>query len=223
MPISEMELLQAVEEFWLARRSGTQSAKHDKAILTLIASELEALGWAGHVAQGTNDPLAIVSGYFRSAKSWDIVCRDPDGRPRICVEFKSQVDSYGNNENNRYEEALGSGLDVRARYGGRAALGFVLVICDEEATRKPTRDRPQTDAVFKGTSHIDRRLIFAERIVEFELGTGSLYNAAAVLMVGRDGAVRHPANADLRIANFPDKLARAAEQMNEPDGSGSTP
>lgn len=211
MPFSDSEIENAVAEFWGARESGTQSAKHDKAFLSLVANELEALGWPAHVAQGFSDPLAIVGGHFRAAKAWDIVCRDSKGEPRICVEFKSQVDSYGNNENNRYEEALGSGLDVRARYGSEAALGFFLVICDEEATRRITRDRlPDLDDIFKGTSHLDRRMIFAERIVEWELQQRPLYDAAAVLMVTRDGAFTHPRNPALWITGFPDKLARAA-------------
>jgi hypothetical protein len=161
--------------------------------------------------KGFQDPLSTVAGHFRAAKSWDIVCRDSKGIPRICVEFKSQVDSYGNNENNRYEEALGSGLDVRARYGEHAALGFLLIFCDEEATRRPTRDRlPQLDPTFQNTSHIERRIVFAQRIVEYELKNRALYDAAAVLLVRRDGTVEHPANTDLWIANFPDKLVRAA-------------
>ena len=180
----------------------------------MVAAELTALGWPAHVAQSFHDPLAVIPGYFRQAKACDIVCRDADGRPRICVEFKSQVDSYGNNENNRYEEALGSGLDMRARFADDSsmpALGFLLVICDEEATRRPTRDRlPQLDSVFRDTSHIDRRIIFAERIVQYELRDRGLYDAAAVLLVRRDGTVEHPTNTDLRMANFAEKLASAA-------------
>ena len=145
------------------------------------------------------------------AKSWDIVCRDPRGHPRICIEFKSQVGSYGNNENNRYEEALGSGLDVRAHYGREAVLGFFLVICDEPATRSITKKRlEEMDPVFSQTSHIDRRIIFAERIVQYQLLEAPLYDAACVLLVRRDGTVEHPENSDLWLVNFPDKLVRAA-------------
>lgn len=131
MPFSDEEIGGAVHAFWEARRAGTQSALHDKPFLQLIADELDRLGWPAHVARYAGDPEALVAGHFRVAKSWDIVCRDPNLQPRICVEFKSQVGSYGNNENNRYEEALGSGLDVRAKRGGGTALGFVLVICDD--------------------------------------------------------------------------------------------
>lgn len=211
MPFTDAEIELAAQEFWRSRSEGTQSAKHDKGFLKLLADELESLGWPAHVAQSFNDREAVVAGHFRVAKSWDIVCRDSALQPRICVEFKSQVDSYGNNENNRYEEALGSGLDLRARHGANAVLGFLLVICDEEQTRRVNRARlPDLDPRFEKTSHIDRRIVFAERIVEYQLNGRALYDAAALVLVRRDGSIEHPSNQDLWIANFPDKLARAA-------------
>lgn len=213
MPFTDKEIASAVKEFWARRSGGTQSATHDKAFLKLIADELEQLGWPGHVAQSFGDKEAVVAGHFRVAKSWDIGCRDSDGTPRICVEFKSQVDSYGNNGNNRYEEALGSGLDLRARHGRGTVLGFVFVICDEPASRSVNRARlPDLDPVFVGTLHVDRRRVFSERIVEYKLNGDSLYDAAALLLVRRDGTFEHPDNPDLRLANFPDKLVRAATE-----------
>lgn len=206
MPFSDEEIEAAVRDFWGSRQTGTQSGRHDRAFLELVSSELSQLGWPAQIRQQSTVP-----GHFRVAKSWDIVCRDSRGHPRICIEFKSQVDSYGNNENNRYEEALGSGLDIRARYGGEATLGFFLVICDEAATRSVTRSRiTDIDPAFENTSHIDRRIIFAERIVGYQLTEARLYDAACVLLVGRDGTVKHPENPDLWLVNFPDKLVRAA-------------
>ncbi len=213
MPFSDAQIALAVKDFWAGRSTGTQSAKHDKAFLKLIADELDGLGWTSHIAQSFGDRNAVVAGHFRVAKSWDIVCRDAAGIPRICVEFKSQVDSYGNNENNRYEEALGSGLDVRAKHGTETVLGFVFVICDEPATRSITRPRlPDLDPAFENSSHVDRRRVFSERIVEYKLNGESLYDAAALLLVRRDGTFEHPENPELRLATFPDKLARAADQ-----------
>jgi Restriction endonuclease XhoI len=213
MPFSDDEIAAAVRDFWTGRATETQSAKHDKAFLKLIADELTSLGWPAHIALSFSDKEAVVSGHFRVAKSWDIVCRDTENIPRICVEFKSQVDSYGNNENNRYEEALGSGLDVRAKHGSETVLGFVFVVCDEPATRSITRARlPDLDPAFANSSHIDRRRVFSERIVEYMLNGESLYDAAALLLVRRDGTFEHPDNPDLWLVNFPDKLARAANE-----------
>jgi hypothetical protein len=205
--ISDSDLSLAVTHFWGARTSGTQAATHDKAFLQLIAQELEHQGWDPHVAGGVGDAKARVGGHFRASKSWDIVCRDDAGDLRICVEFKSQVDSYGNNENNRYEEAMGSGLDVRARYGPSVAIGFVLVLCEEESTRRPTTMRHQEILPeFRETSHVQRRSIFARRLTEFRLNQMPFYDATAVLFVGRDGSHTHPDEADIDIRTFVDRL-----------------
>lgn len=205
------ELRRAVQKFWSGREGGTQAAAHDKEFLRLVAVDLEGLGWPGHVSSHAGDPKALVSGHFRPAKSWDIVCRDGSGKPRICVEFKSQVDSYGNNENNRYEEALGSGLDVRARHGEHVALGFFLVLCEEEQTTRPTRERaPDLDPAFSGSSHVDRREIFARRITEFQINDMPFYDAAAILLVHRDGTFRTLNDPKLDPRTFAERLARAA-------------
>jgi hypothetical protein len=211
--ITDRELAQAVAEFWSGRQGGTQSAVHDKAFLRLIARDLDELGWPGHVAGYAGDPFALVPGYFRAAKSWDVVCRDADNAPRICVEFKSQVGSYGNNENNRYEEALGSGLDVRALHGKRVALGFFLVLCEEEGTTRPTRERAlNLDPVFRGSSHVDRRGIFAKRITEFKVNDMPFYDAAAILLVHRDGTYRALDDIELDPKTFAERLATAAKR-----------
>ena len=214
MAITDSEIASAAAEFWTAREHGTQAARHDRIFLELLARELTSLGWPAQISRSFNDTSTVIAGHFRAAKSWDVVCRDSADQPRICIEFKSQVDSYGNNENNRYEEALGSGLDVRAHAhdrGAQVALGFFFVICDEPASRSITRERlPDLDPAFASTSHVDRRIVFAQRIVEYELNGLSLYDAAAVLLIRRDGTVEHPLNPDLHIANFPGKLAQAA-------------
>lgn len=205
--ITDEEVSDAVQRFWSGRIGGTQAATHDKAFLGLIARDLTDLGWDPHIAEGVSDQLARVGGYFRASKSWDIICRGSQGELRVCVEFKSQVDSYGNNENNRYEEALGSGLDVRARYGPHVALGFVFVLCEEPASTRPTRlVHDEILPEFKETSHIDRRAIFARRLTEFRLNEMPFYDAAAVLFVARDGSFSHPQDADLDFRTFGERL-----------------
>ncbi len=52
-------------------------------------------------------------GYFRPTKQWDCVVYF-DGKPIVIIELKSQNGpSYGNNANNRAEEALGNALDLQ--------------------------------------------------------------------------------------------------------------
>ena len=55
-------------------------------------------------------------GFFRPTKEWDLlVVRD--GQLVVVLEAKSQVGpSFGNNFNNRTEEAMGSALDLWTAY-----------------------------------------------------------------------------------------------------------
>jgi hypothetical protein len=50
-------------------------------------------------------------GYYRPTKKWDFLVLI-DGRLVAVVETKSQVGSFGNNFNNRTEEAVGSAADL---------------------------------------------------------------------------------------------------------------
>ena len=55
--------------------------------------------------------VLTLPGFFRPTKSWDLLVVH-EGRLIAAVEFKSQVGSFGNNFNNRTEEAIGTGLDL---------------------------------------------------------------------------------------------------------------
>jgi len=54
---------------------------------------------------------AVVGGRFRSSKNWDFLVITPRKKLLVAIELKSQVGSYGNNFNNRAEEAIGSAVD----------------------------------------------------------------------------------------------------------------
>ena len=74
-------------------------------------------------------------GYFRPNKKWDLLVVD-NGELVIAIEFKSQVGpSFGNNFNNRTEEAMGTALDLWTAYregvfGTQPApwIGYFLVL-----------------------------------------------------------------------------------------------
>ena len=54
----------------------------------------------------------ILPGFFRPTKDWDFLIVTPKNQLITVVELKSQVGSFGNNFNNRTEEALGSAVDL---------------------------------------------------------------------------------------------------------------
>jgi hypothetical protein len=78
-----------------------------------------------------------IPGFYRATKNWDllIVCKK---QLVAAVEFKSQVGpSFGNNFNNRVEEALGNSTDLLKAFAegvfGQSAkpfLGFFFVLED---------------------------------------------------------------------------------------------
>ncbi len=93
-------------------------------------------------------------GFFRPTKEWDLLVIK-DGHLVVAIEAKSQVGpSFGNNFNNRTEEAMGSALDLWTAFregafnGGRQPfLGYFFMLEDCEASKKPVRVKesvPQT-------------------------------------------------------------------------------
>ncbi len=54
-------------------------------------------------------------GFFRATKEWDLVVVKKQ-QLITALETKSQVGSFGNNFNNRTEEAMGSALDLWTAY-----------------------------------------------------------------------------------------------------------
>ena len=71
------------------------------------------------------DKRVELPGWFRAEKKWDLVIVH-EKELLAALEFKSQIGpSFGNNFNNRTEEALGSATDIWAAYreGAFRAVG----------------------------------------------------------------------------------------------------
>ncbi len=87
-------------------------------------------------------------GYFRSTKKWDLLVVSKH-QLVMAIEFKSIGGSYGNNLNNRAEEALGNASDIWTAYRegrlgtARPLLGYLFLLRDEEKCcgRSPTKFR----------------------------------------------------------------------------------
>ncbi|MCG8586859.1 MAG: PaeR7I family type II restriction endonuclease, partial [Pirellulales bacterium] len=87
-------------------------------------------------------------GYFRPEKKWDLVVVD-DGVLIAAIDFKSQIGpSFGNNFNNRSEEAIGTAQDVWTAYregafpaSERPWLGYVMMLEDCPRSTSPVAVR----------------------------------------------------------------------------------
>ncbi len=96
-------------------------------------------------------------GWFRPEKKWDLLVV-VEGCLIAAIEFKSQVGSFGNNYNNRTEEALGSATDIQAAYregafkpSARPWLGYLMLL--EEAPDSIT-PCPRTRTAFQGLRRV---------------------------------------------------------------------
>lgn len=114
-------------------------------------------------------------GYYRPEKQWDLLVV-VDGQLLVAVEFKSQVGpSFGNNFNNRTEEAIGNAEDVwtafrEGRFGKHLApfLGYFFLLEDcpkVHAAVKNSEPYFEVDPVFKGASYAKRYEVLCERLV----------------------------------------------------------
>ncbi|MEN8263193.1 MAG: PaeR7I family type II restriction endonuclease [Nitrospirota bacterium] len=118
----EARVSEAVKSFWNMRKTyGVRSGK------TLDAF-VELLTWVVH-NNGLPDAIVITGqqaqlpGFFRPTKSWDIVIIN-HGTLIAAIELKSIADSFGKNANNRNEEALGSGIDIKEAFEEDAFEGL---------------------------------------------------------------------------------------------------
>jgi len=130
--------------------------------------------------------VLTLPGFFRPTKLWDMLIMHR-GQLVAAIEFKSQVGpSFGNNFNNRTEEAIGTAHDLWTAYregalgadAPRPFLGWVMLVEDCEASRAPVRDAEPHFPVFpefKGASYADRYDLLCKKLVQENLYTSSTF------------------------------------------------
>ncbi len=88
--------------------------------------------------------VLTLPGYFRPTKLWDLLVMN-EGHLVAALEFKSHVGpSFGNNFNNRTEEAIGTSHDLWTAYRegafgkqARPFVGWLMVVEDAPKSRSP--------------------------------------------------------------------------------------
>jgi hypothetical protein len=165
-------------------RGTVTGGRHLDAFAEILAELAQAAGFSADEVRFRSG--VEVPGFYRPTKKWDVVVIRGE---RLCaaVELKSMAGSYGNNLNNRTEEALGSAADIWAAFKAGTLglhqpwLGYLFVIRDELRSRTPVsiaRTPLRTDPIFGGTSYIDRYGILCERMVLERQYTAAAYLAA---------------------------------------------
>jgi hypothetical protein len=150
-------------------------------------------------------------GYYRPEKKWDLLVVS-GGQLVTAVEFKSQVGpSFGNNYNNRVEEAIGNATDIwtafRERRLGptRPFLGYFFLLEDDPAVHRPVRPSEPyfpVDPIFANASYAERYEVLCQRLVYERLYDGACLTLAANATPTR---VSHPA-AELDFRQFVAKI-----------------
>lgn len=130
--------------------------------------------------------VLTLPGFFRPTKLWDILitCK---GELVAAIELKSHVGpSFGNNFNNRAEEAIGTSHDFEVAYREGAFgkqpvpfTGWVMLVEDADASRVPVKDKSPHFSVlpeFNSASYLQRYDILCQKLMQEKL-----YTATALL------------------------------------------
>ncbi len=226
---------EAIRQYWLVRAAqrqrqieagradaGTRGAVTGGAQMNALADLVARI----FVGEGfTEDSIQRgasleLPGYYRPEKKWDLLVIH-EGTLAAAIEFKSQVGpSFGNNFNNRIEEAIGSATDVwtayrEGRFGEvRPWLGYLFLLEDSPRSSQPVGAREpffKVDRVFRGASYKERYEIFCRRLVRERL-----YDAACFATGAEDPTkpVNQPAP-DLTFAKFAAAIRGRAKALLE--------
>lgn len=200
---------EAVKAFWGSREAAKQkqneSGKADQGeraavtagknmdgFLSLVLDIVRANGLASADIHLDRRVLTL-PGYFRPTKLWDLLVIYK-GELIAAIELKSQVGpSFGNNFNNRTEEAIGTALDLATAYREgalgkqpRPFVGWLMMVEDAPESRSPVECTSPHFPVFPdfiGASYLKRYDILCQRLVREQL-----YTSAAVLAAPRGAA-----------------------------------
>jgi hypothetical protein len=196
-------LVKAIKHFWRTRaaqseKQGTVTGVRDHGARSAVTGGKHMDGFVRLVRQVLLDSGVMEShvhcdaqlelpGYYRAEKKWDLVVV-ADGTFLAGIEFKAQVGpSFGNNFNNRTEEAIGTASDIWVAYSNgafrvsqRPWLGYLMLLEDSPGSTKAVGNKEPHFHVFpefKGASYAKRYEILLTKLVRERL-----YDSACLLL-----------------------------------------
>lgn len=169
-------------------RAGVTAGKNMDGFVALIIDIVKTNGLS-HAQIHQKRRVLTLPGYFRPTKLWDLLVIN-DRRLIAAIELKSQVGpSFGNNFNNRTEEAIGTAHDLWTAYRegafGRQPkpfIGWMMLVEDAPKSRRPIRDASPHFPVFaalQGASYLKRYDLLCERLIQEQLYTAACVMASA--------------------------------------------
>lgn len=232
-PEIQKRLQNAIKHFWSTRETQAQkqggiSGSKDAGARSAVTGGAQMNGFVNLVrdllcesglpkAHVYCEKYVEIPGWYRPEKKWDLLIVS-DGLLLAGIEFKSQVGSFGNNYNNRTEEAIGSAVDIWAAYregafkpSVRPWLGYLMLLEEAPDSVSPVRAREPHFKVFpefKEASYAKRYEILLTKLVRERL-----YDSACFLMSnaaeGINGYYKEPAP-ELCFQNFVGSLMAKA-------------
>lgn len=205
----ERRVREAVRYFWETRRlqaegQGTEENR-DRGFRAAVTGGRQLDGFMNLLVEllleaGTPEEWihgksgSDVPGFFRPSKRWDLLVVAGDALVAT-VELKSQVGpSFGNNFNNRTEEALGNATDLWTAYREgvipnptRPWAGYLMLLEEASGSTSAVRvNEPHfpVDEPFRGASYADRYRILCERLLRERL-----YDGTCFLVSDREGGL----------------------------------
>ena len=242
-PDLESNLREAIKHFWKTRRKqakkqGAKDGARDAGARTAVTGGRQMDGFVNLVrdylcsnglpkAQVFCGKAIEIPGWYRPEKQWDLLVLS-DGELIAGIEFKSQVGSFGNNYNNRTEEAIGSATDIWAAFregafepSSRPWLGYMMLLEDVPASMRPVKAREPHFKVFpefRDASYGKRYEILLTKLVRERL-----YDSACFLLSnaksGAKGDYREPAS-ELSFEKFLTSLLARATSIAKTRKSG---
>lgn len=178
------DIKEAIKSFWKTKQSQRQNSTDDTNRGAVVGGKqldgFIALLKKISIDEGVPENCIFtknnfIPGFFRASKNWDFLIISPDKKLIAVVELKSIVGSYGNNLNNRTEEAIGSAVDLwtafrKNTFPNQQApwVGYMMIIGkDAESTRIVKNNEPHFPVLheFKNASYIKRYEILCRKLI----------------------------------------------------------
>ncbi|RLL47193.1 restriction endonuclease [Acinetobacter cumulans] len=206
-------------------RAGVTAGKNMDGFLELILEIIKQNG-LGHAEIYQNKAMLTLPGYFRPTKLWDLLVIYK-GELIAAIELKSQVGpSFGNNFNNRTEEAIGTAHDLWTAYRegafgkqSRPFIGWLMMVEDAPESRKPVKDRSPHFSIFeefKNASYLQRYDVLCQRLVQEQLYTNAtiLTSERSAVTDGKYSELSNMTGLKTFITSLAGHIATAAARLN---------